>query len=1586
MSAAWKTVRVFISSTFRDMHAERDHLVRTVFPELRERCAKRHLHLVDVDLRWGVTEEDAQRGKALEICLHEIEDCRPFFIGLLGERYGWIPPRYDIPDQEQFDALRSIEPGHSITAMEIYHGVLNNPQMRTHAFFFFRDQAFIDALPPEKQLDFRAEDNEHAAKLRQLKDRIRASGLPLRENYRYDDLDDFGRQVLENLWSAIEAEYPEEALEPDPLDSERAYHDFFIETRAELFIGQRHLLARLHEYAGICHGGVASEGVGATPDEQLAERLPQGQEDEFRLTPPRDAVDEEASDLDSTDYFELDDAGGLRRAPDQRSPEATPSLVTGQGQPLLVTGTPGCGKSALLARFVSQFRRLQLNTFILYHFVGASPSSTDPRQMLLRLCRELARRFAFEDEIPQDYSELRVRFWRFCQRAAERQPWVLVLDSLNQLDETHRADELDWLPPRLPPGLRLILSTLEGHTLEAARRKYAHRQNLIVTSLRLVDQGFILARQLKGARKSLTSARKYRLWRKQQMAQGQPMPPDEDRSQLRYILTGVYGRRHEPTHQQSIQRETANPLYLYIVAEELRLFGSFDRLADFIAGLPTDVPGMFQTVLERLEQDHGRELVERSLSLVATGRHGLLENELLELLSRPGEQHLPMALWSRLYRSLAFYLKPRASVGGGEEGLIDFFHRQLAKVVRERYLATAPAQKARHIELADYFRRKGDPAGDRSWKGTHQHALLELPFHEVRSGRRSDSEYVLTDFRFMQKKCAFGQDGVYRLLGDFALATDEALHDRDSPPRIDHEVLLALRQVITEHHGEWEADSSRIMQQVYPWLRWWGSSGPAGPGPSSRVSALVQHEAARWSGNTVWLRQVSCTSAQLAGASLTHEGLTRAFYCDGGSKILTVGNGVKLWDATTFEPLSCTEETLGTKVWSVRSFIGAAGQVDSPAAVSSNGVLAIVTGITSRWVGKGNGTELSFVSILSGTQRQCWHMRSEPIRAIGWSPDGSTIAVCRFDGSAELWSYPERELVATLLTQHRGGGLWRDPEYPAPGDDWPTYPAFTSDGEKVAIGREHCCYVWDRASGRLLASLREDMEEHEPALLRNRRLLPNRTRGLGTTDISCVAFSTDGRYLAIGMWDGTIRIRDVKTWQSLALLENPAPMVTDLSWLSSRPDLVASYAFCDARHWQIEPHVKSRRIASCGSTAISVAVHPDERSTLFTERAGVCHVAQLEVSPRTYWHSEALPWELERMGPYPVDWMPRGDLVTAGPLGEIALIDGRLGTILARAAISDKKITAVACARDTEYICAGNEMGEVMLLDGQLRLVRQRKLMESNSVYNLEFACDGECVVATAHPTKGSLCVWNLEKDDLWSPFGGKPTSGCGNVFNKFGRLVFVTNRNPARMFIWDIRSPGCPLLLNIEMPELDKYFIMAMVVDGAGGRCWIGGGKPDPEESFPEGWTPFLGAVDLACGTYRKVFESPTGRVVSCLDISADDRLLAIRTCDDGVRIWSVEQGCFIAEQTHKRIPMLEFSFGSIKWSPTGRLVAVGGQDGIIVCDTSGRKIAGMVGKGCRGPINWSCDGEAIGFVDGAGEPCVVRVEGMSTRGMSWK
>ena len=59
MRTSWKAVRVFFSSTFRDMHVERDHLVTVVFPELRKRVEKLRLEFFDADLRWGVPAKDA---------------------------------------------------------------------------------------------------------------------------------------------------------------------------------------------------------------------------------------------------------------------------------------------------------------------------------------------------------------------------------------------------------------------------------------------------------------------------------------------------------------------------------------------------------------------------------------------------------------------------------------------------------------------------------------------------------------------------------------------------------------------------------------------------------------------------------------------------------------------------------------------------------------------------------------------------------------------------------------------------------------------------------------------------------------------------------------------------------------------------------------------------------------------------------------------------------------------------------------------------------------------------------------------------------------------------------------------------------------------------------------------------------------------------------------------------------------------------------------------------------------------------------------------------------------------------------------
>lgn len=177
-----RSIRVFVSSTFRDMMEEREILIKQIFPQHRKLCENRGVTWTEVDLRWGITQEQAERGEVLPICLAEIERCRPYFIGLLGERYGWVAN--EIPQEliETHPWLAEHQT-HSVTELEILHGVLNNPAIASRAFFYFRDPAYIESLPPERRKDFIEQDTVAKKKLASLKDRIKESGLAFKEGY-----------------------------------------------------------------------------------------------------------------------------------------------------------------------------------------------------------------------------------------------------------------------------------------------------------------------------------------------------------------------------------------------------------------------------------------------------------------------------------------------------------------------------------------------------------------------------------------------------------------------------------------------------------------------------------------------------------------------------------------------------------------------------------------------------------------------------------------------------------------------------------------------------------------------------------------------------------------------------------------------------------------------------------------------------------------------------------------------------------------------------------------------------------------------------------------------------------------------------------------------------------------------------------------------------------------------------------------------------------------------------------------------------------------------------------------------------------
>ncbi|TKS79483.1 Telomerase protein component 1 [Collichthys lucidus] len=222
----WRGVRVFISSTFRDMHAERDILVRSVFPELRRRAASHCLYLQEVELRWGVTEEET--GRATELCLSEV--CRSQMM------------------------LASAPAGLSITEMEIRQFQALFPDTAHQRMFcYFRDPNITKSVPVAWRSDFVPESKEAESKMGALKRSIRTSEVKVTENYPcawggvvegkpyLKNLEDFGKAVLDDLWTAVVKQFVEEEDEAEA-ESDVTEQEVLQEALQRQFFGREKLL------------------------------------------------------------------------------------------------------------------------------------------------------------------------------------------------------------------------------------------------------------------------------------------------------------------------------------------------------------------------------------------------------------------------------------------------------------------------------------------------------------------------------------------------------------------------------------------------------------------------------------------------------------------------------------------------------------------------------------------------------------------------------------------------------------------------------------------------------------------------------------------------------------------------------------------------------------------------------------------------------------------------------------------------------------------------------------------------------------------------------------------------------------------------------------------------------------------------------------------------------------------------------------------------------------------------------------------------------------------------------------------------
>ncbi len=403
-----RVIRVFISSTFQDMKEERDELIKRVFPKLREICNKRGVTWGEVDLRWGITDEEMADGKVLPICLEEIKNCFPFFIGVLGERYGWVPteiPKELVESEPWLDNNRDC----SVTELEIMHGVLNNPELidNSHFYFYFRDPRYIKIVqedmksvyqeyPTEEEIEqLGLEEAKRCAddrkqRLDDLKSRIIASGLPVHVNYKNPQ--HLGRLIFQEMLEVIDKLFPQ-GVRPNPLDRDIVEHEAFALSRHKSYIGR-------------------------------------------------------------DEYFKQVD-----------------KHVRDDSPPLVVLGDSGSGKSAFLANWVIKFRKNNPDEPLIMHFIGATPFSADWAMMLRRIMGELKRLFNITERIPVSPDDLKKAFAEWLHIASAKGRLVIVLDALNQLEDQDNALDLVWMPPVIPENIRLVLSTLPGKPLDELKRR-----------------------------------------------------------------------------------------------------------------------------------------------------------------------------------------------------------------------------------------------------------------------------------------------------------------------------------------------------------------------------------------------------------------------------------------------------------------------------------------------------------------------------------------------------------------------------------------------------------------------------------------------------------------------------------------------------------------------------------------------------------------------------------------------------------------------------------------------------------------------------------------------------------------------------------------------------------------------------------------------------------------------------------------------------------------------------------------------------------------------------------------------------------